>query len=111
MDNPSREEVIEIGRKLDPANFDLLNDHDGPGAFEATGDKPLALALDLIYLHGFADNMGGDVHVDRHGSRVGRFVLWTDSLGFKAVEEFDSPAKADEAVDAAPSMSDLIEEG
>jgi hypothetical protein len=52
-------------------------------------------ALDAFYLSGFADETSGDAESNvGHFHRVHRWIVRTDSQGFKDVETFDSEQEA-----------------
>lgn len=67
-----------------------------PGRYEGT-DSVLAATLDALVMDGQADDETGDVDSLGHLARVGRFLLWTDSQGFRTAEacETEDAARAE----------------
>jgi hypothetical protein len=83
-----RGKVIETARRLDPDTFDIdtrLATH--PGKYEGASDLQLAVALDIINGHGFADESTGDTAINGYAWRVSYFVGIEDSQGFVSAEE------------------------
>jgi hypothetical protein len=112
MPEPTREELIEQARALDQATFDAEACAAGPGRYEGAADLALTVAVDIIALHGFADDQGGTTEFGgRHGARVGRYVLWTDAQGFRTLEEFDSGEAASVALEDADAEMWAAEDG
>lgn len=74
-------------------------DYDGPGAFQGIADRELAIAIDTIGGHGFADQEAGSVEHGLHGVRVARWIVWTDDQGFKSLRAFDDETAAVLALD------------
>jgi hypothetical protein len=78
------ENILSEGEIVEQANADL----------DAHAESLLD-ALDAFYLSGFADETSGDVESNvGHFHRVHRWIVRTDSHGFKEVETFDSEAEA-----------------
>jgi len=94
-DNPSREDIVASARELDDHFDEVAEQLGGPGAFEGIADPALALAINTIGMHGFADQDEGTVEYGRALYRVGRFVLATDDRGFHWLEEHGSPEEAE----------------
>lgn len=64
---------------------------------EAEYVNDLVEALEAFYGHGVADQSSGDMEAPTgHFYRVHRWVLTTDSHGFREVAEFDSESEARE---------------
>lgn len=99
MANATRSELIDRAADLDARALIQLGIHDGPGAFEGSFDRALAVAVYIIGLHGFEDDCGGNTDHGLHGSRVAQYVLWTNSSGFHTLEEFDSAEIAQKALE------------
>lgn len=51
-------------------------------------------ACEAFYMHGFADESTGDVDTFNHYYRVHRWIVETDSQGFRSVTEFDNEDEA-----------------
>lgn len=96
----SRDSIMHHARNLEtgaePDGFDA------PGKYERAADIPLAFALDLIWLHGFADMDYGDVDTAPNGhiALIGRWILRTDSQGFVTYDEYPTDQDAEAAFDA-----------
>lgn len=75
----SEYELIEHARNIQACNPTLLD------------------ALEVFYMNGFTDEQGGSVDENYHYYRVHRWIVTTDSQGFKEVETYDSER---EAIDA-----------
>jgi len=57
--------------------------------------KTLMDALEDTYMNGFANEVSGDVEAPTgHFYRVERWIVTTDSQGFRDLWPFDSPAEA-----------------
>jgi len=57
-------------------------------------------ALEAFYLNGFSDDQTGDAeYADGHCYRVHRWLVWTDSQGFRDVSTFDSEDEARAEID------------
>lgn len=82
--------VIADAIELDAASMSPDNISDGPGRLSGCSDRLLATALDVIAGHGFADDQGSLNDSGDYVTRIGRFLLWTDSQGFIDCETFDS---------------------
>ena len=63
----------------------------GPETFMQSRDSsPLVDALEAFYLHGCDDEHDGESDTFGHFYRVDRWIVWTDSQGFKRVETYDT---------------------
>lgn len=87
--------IIETARELDPA----FAADAGPGRYEGETLPELTAAVDSIGLAGMADATGGASDVVGHGTRVGRFVVVCDCVGFRTLEVFGDEADAQAFVD------------
>jgi hypothetical protein len=96
----TREDVIRTARELDAAGLDSEASYDGPGRFEGNSDRALAVALDIITGHGLADEECGEAGPDGRCARVGAFLLWTDSQGFRTADAYASERNASEVFNA-----------
>ena len=85
---PDTIELIEEQMKLDPEMF-----------VGVPAQEWLEVALDSVWLNGFADDSAGSVDTTNHVFRVGRHVMETDSHGFKAVHSFGTEEAAQELID------------
>lgn len=104
--DPSREEVIARAAEIEPDTMGEST-YEGPGAFEAAGDRELATALDVLYLNGAHDEQAGTVETGVHLARVGRFVLATNDQGFKGAAAYESPEMAQRDLDARDLEDDV----
>lgn len=100
-DEIERATVIALARRLDSASLDAEACAAGPGRYEGADDLALVVALDIIGMHGAADDSAGSVdETGRHLSRFGRFVLEHDSHGFVSVETFATDDRAQAELDS-----------
>lgn len=112
MPETTREHVIEVACTLDRATFEAESCAAGPGRYEGAWDLSLLVAVDIMAMHGAADEQGGSTETGRHGARVHRWVVWTDGEGFRTLEEFATVEAAREAIaDAEHEMfGDVVDE-
>jgi hypothetical protein len=91
-----REDVIETARKLDPHAFDIDTRWGQPGKYEGASDIQLAVSLDIINGHGFAEDSTGEAAIKGYAWRVNRFVGIEDSQGFVMAEDWPTAQQAKE---------------
>lgn len=60
----------------------------------------LLAALEAFYMSGSADELNGDADTFGHFYRVHRWIVWTDSQGFRDVETYDNEDEARQAYSA-----------
>ena len=89
----TEDELIAAGR-------DMFNQTEYSVLFQ---EEPFGLkqALEILYLHGFADDVTGDVaSPDGHVYRIDRWVVRTTKSGYEhlVIETFDSEAEAIESM-------------
>lgn len=95
-----RASIIDLARELDREA--MTEDISGPGKFDGSTDRELALALEIISGHGAADETAGDVETSYgHGARVGRIILWTDTQGFLSTAVYADESEAMHALEIA----------
>ncbi len=92
--NEARAAIVESARALEDDSNRYLQNLSADAMASPYNDFVLAAAIQTISLHGFADEVGGDVDHGLAFSRCERWVLWTDSAGF---HELVSYADADAA--------------
>lgn len=63
----------------------------------------LLASLEAFSLNGSADEENGEADTFGHFYRVHRWIVWTDSQGFKDVETYDNEDEAHEAFAAYES--------
>jgi len=78
-----RAKIIETARRLDAH---MLACAAGTARYEGADDLELAAAIDIISAHGRADELAGDRKHGRHGARIGRYVLWSNSQRVAALQ-------------------------
>lgn len=89
MNDHDRMELIAVARNLDGEAFDeAIRNSEGPGRYEQAQDRELAMALETIAGHGFAD----DQH--ENYSLIGPCILIETSQGFIIPEEYESADQA-----------------
>jgi hypothetical protein len=69
-------------------------------------------ACEVYYMHGFADEYDGDVDAPTgHFYRVGRYLVTTDSQGFRDLAEYQTEREAETAYgDASDEYSEWLGE-
>jgi len=90
-------QIIDEATALDSelaADIESTEGHPGPYEGITGTDLALAMALDTFYMHGSQDSQHGSTDIGLHGARFGRFMLWTNSSGFKSVQVFDDEGEA-----------------
>ena len=69
--------------------------HQAQRDYAGYGIETLVDALDMIWGNGFADGEAGEADRYGHCFRVSRWLLWTDSQGFKSVEAYRTDTEAE----------------
>ena len=80
-------EIIQSARELESGI---------PGASDVDS---LEDAINIIYLHGFADQQAGSTDMGSHFARVDRFAVETDSHGFQRLLTWGTADEAEAALD------------
>lgn len=94
-----RESIIASARELADGFDQLVRNAAGPGAYEGLADRELVMAIDVLFGHGGADESGGDSDTGAgHAVRCAQYVVFTDTAGFRFLQEFGSEEEASAAV-------------
>ena len=80
-----RDQITDTARRLDAQT---LTRAATTRRYENTADPQLAAAIDILSVHGEADELTGDREHGGYGARVGRYVLWGDTRRVVALQTF-----------------------
>jgi hypothetical protein len=108
-----RNALVAAAEAVDLATMEADACAAGPGRYEGASDLSLVVALDILASQGGADEEAGEADVLGHAARFGRFILHTDSQGFREARVFTDESRAQAAMedyvpDVEPSEDDAF---
>jgi hypothetical protein len=102
LDEIERAAIIALARSLsDPTDFDAETSYNGPGRYQGADDRALVVSLDVLSMHGCADETAGSTdETGRYLARFGRYVFQHDSQGFVTCWRCETEQDAQAELDA-----------
>jgi hypothetical protein len=91
------------GRELRPDDlirYARENRPEGFWEYEESGPDALD-GLEAMIGDGFCDEIAGPEYATENGARVENWIVWTDSMGGRDAEEYETTAEAEAALAAA----------